>query len=65
MTSDIYLSKVSSITEVINGYNYINTISFKIDALSSKTVKFYKNDTSQNYTYPIINQNSVIQVSYS
>ena len=65
MTSDAYQDSVNRITQVIDGYDYINTVSFKIDALSSKTVKFYKNDTTKNYTYPIVNDNSIIQVNYS
>ena len=65
MTSEAYLNSTYSETEVINNYNYVNLFSFKIDALSSKTIKFYKIDTTRNYTYPIINQNSIINVSYS
>ena len=65
MTSDAYQEAVNMTTQVINGYNYVNSVSFKIDALSSKMIKFYKLDTTQNYTYPIINNNSIIQVSYS
>lgn len=65
MTSDAYQEAVNMTTQVINGYNYVNSVSFKIDALSSKMIRFYKLDTTQNYTYPIINNNSIIQVSYS
>ena len=65
MTSEAYLNSTYSETEVINNYNYVNLFSFKIDALSSKTIKFYKIDTTRNYTYPITNQNSIINVSYS
>ena len=64
MTSDAYQEAVDTDTQVINNYDYVNKISFKIDALSSKTVKFYKLDTTNNYTYPIVNQNSIIQVTY-
>lgn len=65
MTSEAYQEAVSSTTQVIGGYNYVNSVSFKIDALSSKMVKFYKIDTTQNYTYPITNNSSIITVSYS
>lgn len=65
MTSEDYINSINSVTEVINGYNYVNSFSFKIDALSSKIIKFYKIDTTDNYTYPITNQNSIINVSYS
>ena len=65
MTSEAYQEAVNMTTQVINGYNYVNSISFKIDALSSKMIKFYKIDTTQNYTYPIVNNSSIIGVSYS
>lgn len=65
MTSEDYQKAISTGQEIINNHNYINRMSFKIDALSSETVKFYKVDTSQNYTYPIVNNNSIITVSYS
>ena len=65
MTSEAYQEAVNITTQVINGYNYVNSISFKIDALSSKMIKFYKIDTTQNYTYPIVNNSSIIGVSYS
>ena len=65
MTSEAYQEAVNITTQVINGYNYVNSISFKIDALSSKMIKYYKIDTTQNYTYPIVNNSSIIGVSYS
>ncbi len=65
MTSEDYQKAINTGQEIINNHNYINRMSFKIDALSSETVKFYKADPSQNYTYPIVNDNSVITVSYS
>ena len=65
MTSEDYQKAISTGQTIINNHNYINRMSFKIDALSSETVKFYKVDTSQNYTYPIVNNNSIITVSYS
>ena len=35
-----------------NNHKYINSISFKIDALSSSRIKFYKVDAQKDYTYP-------------
>lgn len=43
-------------------YAYVNGIIFDIDAISSDDIKFYKKDKLQNYTYPIINENSIIEV---
>ena len=65
MTSEIYQNAISMQTQTINGYSYINSISFKIDAMSSTTVKFYKNDVTLDYTYPAVGAQSVIQVVYS
>ena len=46
------------------GYDYVNDITFGIDALSSNTIKFYKVDDSKDYTYPIVNNNSIVDVSF-
>ena len=45
-------------------YDYVNDITFGIDALSSNTIKFYKVDDSKDYTYPIVNNNSIVDVSF-
>ena len=50
MTNEAYINKISSATTTKNGYTYINSITFKIDALSSKKIRFYKVDETQNYT---------------
>ena len=65
MTSSVYLKSFNREMIAIDGFNYINKISFKIDALSSEVVRFYKKDASLNYTYPFINDVSIIDVSYS
>ncbi len=46
----------------IGGFQYVKKFSFKVDASSSSSVLFYKNDVSMNYTYPIINSSSIVQV---
>lgn len=63
MTDTNYLNAISTTTTNINGSNYINSITFKIDPISSTKVRFYKMDTSQDYTYPIVNETSIINVS--
>lgn len=65
MTSEIYQNALSTETVTIGGYNYVKKISFKIDAMSSSKIKFYKNDITKNYTYPRPNVQSVITVTYS
>lgn len=46
----------------LNGYNYVNKITFEVESLSSENVRFYKMDNSKDYTYPIINDKSIIDV---
>ena len=65
MTSDIYQNNKGISTKKINNYDYIKSISFDIDAMSSKQVKFYKVDATKNYTYPNNDDNSIINVTYS
>jgi len=65
MTSEAYLHRIadSEKTTTINGAQYVSSFSFKVNASSSKSIKFYKDDVSFNYTYPIVNENSIIDVS--
>lgn len=64
MTSPAYLKAISTDEETINNYNYINKLSFKMDALSSESVKIYKRNVSEDYTYPLVNNNPVVIFSY-
>lgn len=64
MTNSNYLKADSTTTTTINTFNYINGLTFKIDALSSTMVRFYKVDATQNYTYPFENNSSIITVNY-
>lgn len=65
MTNPSYLRKTASTTTTINGHDYINNYSFKLDALSSETIKFYKSNVSNDYTYPIVNSTSIISFAYN
>ena len=51
-------------TTTINSNQYVNYLSFKIDAISSMIVRFYKKNKADNYTYPIVNPNPIITVTY-
>ena len=64
-TNTIFLKKESYTTTTINNYDYINSITFRMDSESSEVVKFYKSDTNIDYTYPITNDISIINFSYS
>lgn len=65
MTSSAYLNAYNVSIINIDGYDYVNGITFKMDSESSETIKFYKRDVTMDYSYPIINDNSIIDFSYS
>jgi len=64
MTSDTYHNKLSTNYHetTINGYNYVDRYSFKVDASSNSKIIFYKKDITEDYTYPIVNNSSIITV---
>ena len=64
MASSAYLKAFNIKTIHIDSYDYVSEISFKMDALSSEVVNFYKKDTQIDYTYPFVNDTSIINVSY-
>lgn len=63
MTNSNYLSASNITNTTVNSYNYINSITFKVEAISSANVRFYKKDETENYTYPITNEESIIEVT--
>lgn len=65
MTNTAYLNAESHTTTEINGYDYVNSITFRMDSSASEMVRFYKADTSLDYTYPITNANSIVDFNYS
>lgn len=65
MTDNTYIHRLSGSerTRSVNGYNYVYEYKFKVPATSSEKVIFYKADYINDYTYPIINSNSIVNVS--
>lgn len=61
-TSSIMDNSTKAYTTV-NNVSYISSITFNVEAMSSTEIRFYKKDTSQNYTYPITNNTSIITFS--
>lgn len=66
----IILDTTASITQnsnklytTIDGVSYISSITFDMDAVSSMAIRFYKKDTSKNYTYPITTSTPIINFS--
>lgn len=60
MTNANYLNATNVETVKVNSYDYISQITFKVDAISSTTVRFYKVDVSENYEYPNASNISII-----
>lgn len=62
--SYLHMSENSEVdTTLSDGYKYVKSYTFLLDATASEKILFYKNDISQNYTYPIVNDSSIIDVS--
>lgn len=64
MTTTAYLNATNTTQTAINNFSYINGLTFKIDALSSYRVRFYKVDSRQNYTFPFENHTSIVNVTF-
>ena len=64
MTNSVFLRATDKRTVMIDNYSYINGISFKVDALSSEIVRFYKANASMNYSYPLGSVNSIVNVIF-
>lgn len=62
-TGESYINSTNKKTVQINGGTYINEITIPIDAISSKDLRFYKVDVSQNYTYPNNNNQSIVTIT--
>jgi len=60
MTNNNYLNAENVTHTTKNSYNYINSITFKVDAITSTKVRFYKIDQTKNYTYPNNNNQSPV-----
>ncbi len=64
MTSKEYLNALSTTTVDIEGNKYINSLKFEVDALSSSRVKFYKVDSTKDYSYPYESNDSIVNVKF-
>ena len=51
MTSRFRLNSAGNTNSQLNGYNYFNSITSYVESLSTTTVKFYKEDSTQDYSY--------------
>ena len=63
-TNSVYSDATNITTTNIDGKTYINGFTIKIDAISSREIRFYKVDVNKDYTYPNSNNDkSIITVS--
>ena len=51
MTDRFYLNATNNTSQQISNYTYLNSITSYVDSLSTTSVKFYKVDATQNYSY--------------
>ena len=59
-TTNEVLKNATTSTTTYNGVNYISSLTFNMDVLTSMEIRFYKRNSSINYTYPGVNAASVI-----
>ncbi len=45
---------------LVDGVSYVSKIKFNVEATSSTSIRFYKKDKSIDYTYPYVNDTSII-----
>lgn len=66
MTSRFYLnSQTTYNTQTLNNYSYINNITSPVSALSTTSIKFFKTNASNNYSYLAGSQGTpVITLTY-
>lgn len=65
MTSAFRLNSTAITTQDINGYAYVNSVTSHVGSLETTTVKFYKVDPSQDYTYQAGDTGTpVVQLTY-
>ena len=65
LNDEIYRDKTSANTTTISGgETYINKIEFTLPAEATKNVKFYKVNKAENYSYPVVGEDSAITVTY-
>lgn len=63
VTNSAYSDAIEITTTKIDGKTYINGFTIKIDAISSREIRFYKVYVDKNYTYPNKNNNSIVTIT--
>lgn len=63
ITNENYQNATNINTTTIDGKTYINGFTLTIDAISSVDLRFYKVDSSKDYTYPNSTNSSVVTIT--
>lgn len=58
-TSNI-LNHATYTTQRVGGVDYVSSITFDVEAMSSNVLRFYKIDVTNDYTYPYQNNESIV-----
>ncbi len=61
ITSEFYETAYSYTTQTINNKAYVNSVVFGMGPVSSTSIRFYKVNAVNDYTYPYVNPSSIIQ----
>lgn len=63
-TNDIFNDSNTIVrTQVVNNVSYINQVVIVIPSRTVYSIRYYKTDATQNYTYPITNSTPIITMS--
>jgi len=63
ITNENYAKATNIETITIDDKKYINSLTIGIDAISSINLRFYKREVEQDYTYPNINNSSIVKIT--
>ena len=63
LTNEEYQKATNIEKTTYNGTSYISSITFPLEPISSNSVRFYKIDTSKDYTYPNSSGTNVLTIS--
>lgn len=61
MTNEAFLQAITNSSSIMSdGYDYLNSVTFGVEALSSTSVRFYKLNTNNNYTFPFVTNTPIV-----
>lgn len=63
-TTNTYVINGTTYTTTINGIQYVNRCKISLGSRKSGIIRFYKNDKTQNYTYPQVGVESPLIITH-